>query len=83
MSSTNEQCPVTNEPAQQDQSSTGDFAEFTCPTCGRFRVSRSAVQQLSDMPEALATDALAKAKKRAEIDGGEVPLIRSFDLVLS
>ena len=83
MPSTSEQCPVSNEPAQQASSSAGDFAEFTCPTCGRFRVSRSAVQQLSDMPEALATDALAKAKKRAEIDGSELPVIRSFDLVLS
>lgn len=83
MPSTNDQCPVTNEPAQQAQASVGDFTEFTCPTCGRFRVSRSAVEQLSDMPEELSVDALAKAKKRAEIDGDEVPVIRSFDLVLS
>jgi hypothetical protein len=83
MPSISDQCPVTNEPAQQAQMSTGDFAEFTCPTCGRFRVSQWAVQQLSDMPQALANDALAKAKKRAEIDGDEVPVIRSFDLVLS
>lgn len=83
MPSTNEQCPVTNEPAQQAPSCAGDFAEFTCPTCGQFRVARSAIQQLSEMPEELSIDALAKAKKRAEIDGGELPVIRSFDLVLS
>ncbi|MBB3951826.1 hypothetical protein GGQ76_003139 [Aureimonas jatrophae] len=35
------------------------------------------------MPEGLSLDALSKAKKRAEINEDEVPVIKTYDLVMS
>jgi hypothetical protein len=83
MISTNDRCPVSNEAVQQAPPRVGDFAEIICPTCGRFRVSQSSLHQLAQMPTELSLNALSKAKKRAEIEGHEVPHIMSYDLVMS
>lgn len=76
------QCPVTKEVATT-QSAIGDFIEVECPTCGTFRVAQSALAQLSNMPEGLSLDALSKAKKRADINEDGVPVIKTYDLVMS
>lgn len=79
---TTDRCPVTNE-AATTRSGIGDFIEIECPTCGTFRVAQSALAQLCDMPEGLSLDALSKVKKRAEINEDEVPVIKTYDLVMS
>ena len=39
-------CPMTDEPAKRLTKTTGDFSEFICPSCKRFRISHSALETL-------------------------------------
>ena len=42
----NDQCPITDEPAKRLTKTTGDFSEYICPSCKRFRISHTALETL-------------------------------------
>jgi hypothetical protein len=42
------QCPITDEPAKRLAETIGDYEEYDCPFCTRFRISRSALQTLEN-----------------------------------
>ena len=64
-------CPVSNELAElSDQ--TDDFVEFLCPTCGRYRATRT-VAHLAHSTDLLARG-LLEALRRS-LDTGDVPII--------
>ena len=68
-------CPIS---ADRDvlQPSIGDYVEYNCPTCGRFRISGTAFELVSEHdPETLKT-ALNVAKLSA--DPGQVPMIKNL-----
>ncbi|TWA35482.1 hypothetical protein [Sinorhizobium medicae] len=71
-------CPISNEPAQEALPRLGDFAEFTCPTCGRFRITGTALEMIRsrdfDGRQFVLTQAKCKAPE------GEIPVIGSYML---
>jgi hypothetical protein len=73
----NDNCPVSNEHVREALPRNADFAEFICETCGRFRITGSAMAEIrhKDRPEREAL--LAKAKARAEKDGS-IPMIDTY-----
>lgn len=80
MNWTNDNCPVSDEPAQEMVPRMGDNVEFVCPTCGRFRVTGTAMELIRHSPLHDRSRALRRALKRAERDGG-MPKITSDDLM--
>ena len=68
-------CPISGDPDTL-QPKTGDYAEYDCPTCGRFRISRTALQLAGDDDQELLRTALEIAKHAADPD--EVPTIRNL-----
>lgn len=78
MNWTNDNCPVSNEPAQEALPRMGDFAEIICPSCGRFRISGTALEMIRNRDPDGRERALAEAKRRAP--EGEIPLITSYML---
>lgn len=67
---TTTRCPITGDLAQVAPA-TGDFKEFDCPTCGRFKISNTALALAEGQPE-LLQEALVAAKSRAN---DQVPTI--------
>ena len=39
-------CPMTDEPAKRLTITTGDFNEYICPSCKRYRIAHSALETL-------------------------------------
>ncbi|WP_234895721.1 hypothetical protein [Sinorhizobium medicae] len=74
----NDDCPVSNEPAQEALSRLGDFAEFTCPTCGRFRITGTALEMIRGLDLDGRQFALTQAKSKAP--EGKIPVIDSYML---
>ncbi|HEY8574923.1 MAG TPA: hypothetical protein VIL88_01145 [Devosia sp.] len=66
-------CPVSGEQATEHPT-TGDYREYDCPTCGRFRISRTVLALAPDNPETLKA-ALETAKRAAP---GEIPFISNI-----
>lgn len=75
MNWTNDTCPISIEPAQEDVSGIEDVVEFVCPTCGRFRITGTALAMILHRDSDAREFALAQAKMRAE--AGEIPTIDS------
>jgi hypothetical protein len=71
-------CPITDEPAKQVRT-TGDYTEFSCPTCGPFRISSDAYEAVTRSEDVLRRSALANAKLRVA-EGNETPTIGYDDL---
>lgn len=65
-------CPICSLECEANPS-TGDFVEYSCGTCGTFRVAGS-VMVMENAPTPLA---LERAKARA---GDRVPTITTHDL---
>jgi predicted RNA-binding Zn-ribbon protein involved in translation (DUF1610 family) len=72
-----DRCPISDEPAEVAIPTDGDFAEFDCPSCGRFRISRTALKAIKRLPRKEKEALLNKA--RSDAQGGEgIPLIRNI-----
>ncbi|PSH65431.1 hypothetical protein [Phyllobacterium sophorae] len=70
-------CPISEEPAEEVSPAHGDFAEFVCPGCGRFRISRSALKTIVNLRRKEKEALLNKA--RSDAQGGEgIPFIRNM-----
>jgi len=54
----------------------GEFVEYDCPVCGRFKIGRAALELASDEDQGLLREALQVAKHAA--DAGEVPAISNL-----
>ena len=66
-------CPVSGDQAIE-RPTAGDYREYDCPSCGTFRISRTALALAPDSPETLK--AALEIAKRAAPD--EVPLISNI-----
>jgi hypothetical protein len=73
----NDDCPVSNEPAREALPRIGDFAEMICPTCGRFRISRSSLETIRHYEADDRLAFLEKAKREAQ--GGAIPFIMGVE----
>ena len=67
-------CPISDEPVHEVLPRADDFVEFFCPTCGKFRISKTSIKPVKNRSrlerEALLTEA------RLSSQGGEsVPVI--------
>lgn len=71
----NDYCPISNEEVKEALPRSADFAEFICPTCGRFRITGTAMKivRTKELQDRLAV--LDEAKRRAP--NGIIPLIDS------
>ena len=58
-------CPVTDEAARRNVETTGDYEEFFCPSCGQFRISRTALLVIGTYPVEDRKDFLRKARRDA------------------
>lgn len=73
---TTDTCPISDEPAELIPSD-GDFAEFVCPSCGRFRISRTALRLIKNLSRRRREALLNKA--RSDAQGGDgIPFIRNI-----
>lgn len=68
-------CPISDEPVKALPSG-GDFLEFVCPSCGRFRISRTALRLIKNLSRRRRETLLNKARSDAQGDG--VPFIRNI-----
>jgi hypothetical protein len=75
MNWTNDTCPISDEPAQEELSGIQDIAEFICPSCGRFRITGTALAMILHRDPDARESALAQAKMMAE--PGKIPVIDS------
>lgn len=75
MNWTNDRCPISFEPAQEELSGIQDVVEFICPVCGRFRITGTALAMILHKDPDTRESALAQAKTNAK--EGEIPTIDS------
>lgn len=69
-------CPISDEPVEVIPT-VGDYAEFDCPSCGRFRISRTALKLIAKRSRRRRETLLDKA--RADAQGGDgIPFIRNI-----
>lgn len=66
-------CPITEEAAARRPETAGDFEEFRCPFCHKFRISRTAMDRIAKYPLDRRLELLALAREVAGDD--EVPFI--------
>jgi hypothetical protein len=66
-------CPITGHASKTIK--TGDFTEFNCPECGRYRVSGTVLVTHAEHDEELKGE-LMRAKLRAA--PGETPMIANI-----
>ena len=69
-------CPISGDPAQS-LPTTGDYIELDCPTCGRFRISGSALKSMTELSRQEKEALLSKAKRDAQGGDGN-PFIRDI-----
>lgn len=76
MNENKEQCPISKEPVEVLQT-TADYREFSCPSCGRFRISGSALIMIATKSRKEREALLSQA--RCDVQGGEgLPFIRNI-----
>jgi predicted RNA-binding Zn-ribbon protein involved in translation (DUF1610 family) len=69
-------CPISDEPVEVIPTD-GDYAEFDCPGCGRFRISRTALRLIANRSRRKRETLLDKA--RSDAQGGDgLPFIRNI-----
>ena len=66
-------CPITEEAAAKRSESSGDYEEFKCPFCHKFRISRTALGQIGKYPLDRRIELLALAREVAGDD--KVPFV--------
>jgi hypothetical protein len=67
----NARCPITGDPVRISPAP-GDFQQYECPTCGVFRISKTALA-LADENNEVLREALIAARNQA--GEGETPVI--------
>jgi hypothetical protein len=67
-------CPISGDPVAS-LPTTGDYIEFDCPTCGRFRISCLALEAMTKLPRQDKEAFLNKARSNAQ-GGDGIPFIR-------
>lgn len=77
MTWTSDHCPISDEPAQEALPRDGDFAEFNCPTCGRFRIAISSLKKIRNYARDDRTALLYQAVRNAPKDA--IPVVRDID----
>ena len=78
MNWTKDYCPISEEKVEAISPISGDFAEFNCPSCGHFRITRTALKMIKNLPRNERETLLNKA--RSDAQGGEgIPFIRNID----
>lgn len=76
MNKVSEECPISNELAEVILT-TGDYREFKCSSCGRFRISSSALITIRTRSRKEREVLLSQA--RCDVQGGEgLPYIRNI-----
>ena len=70
-------CPVTDEAARRNVEITGDHEEFFCPSCGHFRISRTALLVIGTYPVEDRKDFLRKARRDAA--PGAIPMVANIE----
>jgi hypothetical protein len=68
-------CPISGDTWVR-RPTTGDYLEYNCPTCGRFRVTRTAMKLAGEKDQGLLREALQVAKHSTR--PGEVPIISNL-----
>lgn len=76
MNWSNDKCPVCNNTAREALPRMGDFAEFICDDCGRYRVSGTVLEIFRHKDKATRQSSLEVAKRRVEA-GDKIPMITS------
>jgi len=71
-------CPISQEPIEKEIPGTADVVEIICPTCGRFRITGSAIIGLKVHRLEVRAEILERAKEAAR--EGEIPQINSGHL---
>ena len=69
-------CPVTDEAARRNVEIAGDHEEFFCPSCGHFRISRTALLVIGTYLVKDRKDFLRKARRDAA--PGAVPMVANI-----
>lgn len=69
----NDTCPITNEPVREALPRMGDYAEFICPTCGRFRISGTSMETIRTYDPNRRLEFLEQARVSA---AGGIPFIK-------
>ena len=70
-------CPVTDKAARRNVEISGDHEEFFCPSCGQFRISRTALLVIGPYPVEVRKDFLRKAKRDAA--PGAIPMVANIE----
>lgn len=66
-------CPITEEAAARRPETDGDYEEFKCPFCHKFRIGRAALAAIGKYPLDRRIEILALAREVAGDD--EVPFV--------
>ncbi len=68
-------CPISEEPVHEVLPRAADFVEFFCPSCGQFRIAKTAIKSVAGMSRSEREALLTAARRNAQ--GGEgIPVIR-------
>ncbi len=70
-------CPISEEPVHEVLPRAADFVEFFCPTCGQFRIAKTAIGAVKDMPQSEREALLTAARLNAQ-GGVGIPFISSI-----
>lgn len=62
-------CPICEEPVHEVFPRAEDLIEFSCPTCGQFRISKTSIKSLKEKSRADREALLSDARRNAQ--GGE------------
>ena len=71
-----DRCPISDEAAEEALPRVGDFVEIICQSCGRFRVSGSAMEALRHLEKQHKLEILNEAKRVTR--AGEIPYIQNL-----
>lgn len=78
MNWTNDNCPICELPAEEALPRMGDFAEFICDDCGRYRITGTALETIRTKDITNRRALLERAKAIAAAEGKHIPEINSY-----
>lgn len=76
MNWTLDRCPISDEAAQEALPRVGDFVEIICQSCGRFRISGSALETARHLDKKHKLEILNEAKRVTR--DGKIPYIQNL-----
>ena len=71
-------CPITDEAARRNVEPTVDHEEFFCPSCGRFRISRTALLINGSYPVRDCKDFCGGAGR--DVASSAIPMVANIGL---